>query len=197
VITTDKALLDISEYEGQITTDLFGEHGVFADPETFWKAQTAAVSQRVEAFIADGWKDVICLECGTFFHRWDHQSRTKRQGGKFYVELRHDGTVTFHEGYVSQAEARRREKAKFGQDDAPAAPVKPEMSGPLYEYILLNRHDAAQASLAAQPAIALRLIAAHAMIGSALWQVRAHECAIRKEDTRASLECSKAPGAGL
>ena len=33
---------------------------------------------------------------------------------------------------------------------------------------------------------------AHAMTGSALWQVRAHECASRKDDTRASLEASKA-----
>ena len=30
------------------------------------------------------------------------------------------------------------------------------------------------------------------MTGSALWQVRAHECRTRKEDTRASLEASKA-----
>ena len=71
-------------------------------------------------------------------------------------------------------------------------PVKPEMSGPLAEYILLHRHGAASASLAGQPAIALRLMVAHAMTGSALWQVRAHECTSRKEETRASLEGSKA-----
>ncbi len=192
IITTDKALFDIADYDGQITADLFGEHGVFADPDAFWKAQSAAVAQRIEAYIEDGWKDVICLERGAFFHRWDHQTRTKRQGGKVYVELRHDGTVTFHEGFISQAEARRQEKAKAGKDDAPAAPVKPEMSGPLAEYILLHRHGAAAASLAGQPAIALRLMVAHAMTGSALWQVRAHECASRKEGTRASLEGSKA-----
>ncbi|MCI4643200.1 MAG: ParB/RepB/Spo0J family partition protein [Hyphomonadaceae bacterium] len=192
IITTDKALFDIADYDGQITADLFGEHGVFADPKAFWKAQSAAVAQRVEAYIADGWKDVVCLERGAFFHRWDHQTRTKKQGGKVYVELRHDGTVTFHEGYISQAEARRQEKTKAGQDDAPAAPVKPEMSGPLAEYILLHRHGAASASLAGQPAIALRLMVAHAMTCSALWQVRAHECTSRKEETRASLEGSKA-----
>ena len=192
IITTDKALFDIADYEGQITADLFGEHGVFADPDAFWKAQSAAVAQRVEAYIAEGWKDVICLERGALFHRWDHQTRTKKQGGKVYVELRHDGTVTFHEGFISQAEARRQETAKKGDDDAPAVPVKPEMSGPLAEYILLHRHGAAQASLVAQPAIALRLMVAHAMTGSALWQVRAHECRSRKEDTCASLEASKA-----
>ena len=192
VITTDKALFNIADYEGQITADLFGEQGVFADPEAFWKAQSAAIAQRIEAYIAHGWKDVVCLERGAFFHRWDHQTRTKKQGGKVYVELRHDGTVTFHEGYISQAEARRQEKAKSGQKDTPAAPVKPEMSGPLAEYILLHRHGAAQASLASQPAIALRLMVAHAMTGSALWDIRAHECRTKKPDTRASLEASKA-----
>lgn len=192
IITTDKALFELESYDGYITADLFGEHGVFADPDAFWKAQSAAVAQRIGACIADGWKDVICLDRGTFFHRWDHQTRTKKQGGKVYVELRHDGTVTFHEGYISQAEARRQENAKEGDNDGPAVPVKPEMSGPLAEYILLHRHGAAQVSLAAQPAIALRLMVAHAMTGSALWQVRGHECRSRKADTRDSLEASKA-----
>ncbi|MHA7857789.1 MAG: ParB/RepB/Spo0J family partition protein [Henriciella sp.] len=192
VITTDKALFELDGYDGQITADLFGEHGVFNDPDTFWKAQSAAVAQRVEAYIADGWKDVLCLERGAFFLSWDHQTRTKRQGGKVYVELRHDGTVTFHEGYISQAEARRLDRAANGETNTEPAQIKPEMSGPLAEYILLHRHGAAQASLAAQPAIALRLMVAHAMTGSALWQVRAHECRSRKEDTRTSLESSKA-----
>jgi len=31
VITTDKALFDISDYSGTILTDLFGDHGQFAD----------------------------------------------------------------------------------------------------------------------------------------------------------------------
>ena len=192
IITTDKALFDIADHEGQITSDLFGEHGVFADPDAFWKAQSAAVAQKVEVYIADGWKDVVSLERGAFFHRWDYQTRTKKQDGKVYVELRHDGTVTFHEGYISQAESRRQEKAKSGKGGAPAAPVKPEMSGPLAEYILLHRHGAASASVAAQPAIALRLMIAHAMTGSALWDIRPHECRSKKPDTRASLEASKA-----
>ena len=84
------------------------------------------------------------------------------------------------------------ETAKSGDGDAQAAPVKPEMSGPMAEYILLHRHGAAAASLAAEPSIALRLMVAHAMTGSALWNVRTHECASRKEDTCASLEGSQA-----
>jgi len=192
VITTDKALFDLADYEGQITADLFGEHGVFADADAFWKAQSTAVARRIDAYLADGWKDVVCLERGTLFHRWDHVTKSKKQGGKVYVELRHDGAASFHEGYVSQAEARRREKEKDGRGaDGPAC-VKPEMSGPLAEYILLHRHGAAQASLAREPAIARRLMIAHAMTGSALWQVRPNACASRNGQTRASLEGSRA-----
>ena len=64
------------------------------------------------------------------------------------------------------------------------------MSGPLAEYMLLHRHAAAQASIAASPAIALRLMVAHAMAGSALWDVRAHELRARKDETQASVEGS-------
>ena len=192
IVTTDKALFDTAGYEGLITADLFGEHGVFADADAFWTAQSAGVASRIEAYLAEGWKDVVCLERGQYFQRWDHVTRTKKEGGKVFIELRHDGSVTFHEGYISQAEARRWERDKRGGDDASSAPVNPEMSGPLAEYILLHRHGAAQASLAAQPAIALRLMVAHAMTGSALWTIRAQECSSRKDATRASLEASSA-----
>jgi ParB family chromosome partitioning protein len=192
VITADKALFDIAGYAGQVTTDLFGEHGVFADPDAFWTAQMAAVAQRIDALLAAGWKEVVCLERGAYFHRWDYLTKSRKQGGKVIVELRHDGTVTFHEGFVSQAEARRKETARSPKGAQPPAPVKPEMSGPLAEYILLHRHGAAQASLTRQPAIALRLMVAHTMTGSALWTVRPHHCPSRKDETRASLEASKA-----
>ncbi|NHK27149.1 ParB/RepB/Spo0J family partition protein [Parvularcula flava] len=190
-ITTDKALFDLTDYEGQVTADLFGEHGVFADPDMFWQAQSAAIAGRIETYIAAGWTDVVCLDRGAYFQRWEHDSVSRRQGGKVFVECRHDGSVIFHEGYLCRAEARRREKAKRGQYGTDAS-ARPEMSGPLADYILLHRHGAAQASLAARPSIALRLMVAHAMTGSALWQVRAHDCASRREATRASLEASKA-----
>jgi ParB family transcriptional regulator, chromosome partitioning protein len=192
VITADKALFDLAGFGGKVTADLFGEQGVFADPDAFWTAQMAAVAQRTDSYLAAGWKEVTCLERGLYFHRWDYLTKPRKQGGKVVVELRHDGTATFHEGYISQAEARRQETAKQGKAGQGAAPAKPEMSGPLADYILLHRHGAAQASLAGQPAIALRLMVAHAMTGSALWNVRPHHCASRKDETRASLEASKA-----
>ncbi|WP_084397238.1 ParB/RepB/Spo0J family partition protein [Henriciella aquimarina] len=190
-ITTDKALFDLDTYEGQVTADLFGEHGVFADADQFWAAQSAAITDRIEAYKEDGWRDVICLERGAYFHRWDHVQYAMEDGGKVFVEVRHDGTVQFHEGQLTSAEARKRQQGSKGDSDAVAAAIRPEMSGPLAEYILLHRHAAAQASLAASPAIALRLMVAHAMAGSALWDVRPFELRARKDETQASLEGSK------
>ena len=190
-ITTDKALFDLDTYEGQVTADLFGEHGVFADVEQFWEAQSAAIAEQIEAYKEDGWSDVICLERGAYFHRWDHVQCAMEDGGKVFIEIRHDGTVQFHEGQLTSAEARKRQQSAKGETDAVPATIRPEMSGPLAEYILLHRHAAAQASLAASPAIALRLMVAHSMAGSALWDVRPHELRARKDETQASVEGSK------
>ena len=55
-----------------------------------------------------------------------------------------------------------------------------------------HRHIAAQAELLDAPAIALRLMVAHALTGSDLWSVRAHRDAVGKETTAASL--AAAPG---
>jgi ParB family chromosome partitioning protein len=191
-ITTDKALFDLEDYEGQITTDLFGEHGVFADADMFWQAQSQAIAAQVETYLADGWRDVSCLERGHYYHKWDHAQLSKDEGGKVYIEIRHDGTVTCHEGYVTQAEARRLDRAAAGESNTEPVQTKPEMSGPMADYIGLHRHGAARASLLGHPAIALRLMVAHAMTGSALWDVRPHEARSRKEDTLASVEGSKA-----
>ncbi|PQA88294.1 ParB/RepB/Spo0J family partition protein [Hyphococcus luteus] len=191
-ITTDKALFDLETYDGAVTTDLFGDHDVFADAGAFWKAQSDAVAARIDAYRERGWKDVVTLERGAQFASWDFVKTPKSQGGKVFVEIRHDGTVNFHEGLLRQAEARRHAANANGEKPAKPDPVKPEMSGPLAEYILLHRHGAAQASLAGEPAIALRLMVAHTLAGSALWDVRAHECRTRKAETEASLAASKA-----
>ncbi len=192
-ITTDKALFDLGQFEGEIIGDLFGDHGVFADPEAFWAAQSKAISEKVDAFKKTGWCDVICLERGKYFHRWEHLATSLEEGGKVFVEIRHDGAVSFHEGFLTQAEAQRRKKSASNEPDN-SGPIKSEMSGPLAEYILLHRHGVAQASLLKHSAIALRLMIAHAMTGSAHWDVRAHECRTRKPETRASVVASRAIG---
>jgi len=62
------------------------------------------------------------------------------------------------------------------------------MSGPMADYIRLHRHGAAQASLIRNPAIAMRLMAAHALCGSSLWNVRLHSPGAVKEATLSSVE---------
>lgn len=190
-ITIDKALFDIEHFEGEVIGDLFGDHSVFADPDAFWTAQSSAISNAIDALREAGWEDVICLERGQYFQQWEHDPISKDEGGKVFVEIRHDGTTTFHEGYLTRAEARRRVKNASAAGDS-SGPVKSEMSGPLAEYVLLHRHGVAQASLLKRPAIALRLMIAHAMTGSSQWDVRAHQCRTRKPETRESIETSKA-----
>lgn len=189
-ITTDKALFDLSTYDGAITADLFGEHGVFADTDTFWRHQSAAVSKVMADYRASGWCDVEVLERGRYFARWDHEPRSKARGGRVFIEIRHDGTVTCHEGYITRTEARRAETTAKG--DGEAASAKPDMTGPLSDYILLHRHGAASAALLSGPGVALRLAVAHMMVGSTLWDVHPHAPGTRKESTLESLAGSKA-----
>jgi len=187
-ITTDKALFDLAGYTGAVTTDLFGETEVFADAAAFWEAQGAAIAERVEGYRQRGWADVILMERGAYFQRWDFVQTTKKQGGKVIVEQRHDGTVTFHEGWLKAADARKAKTAKASGGAQPDANTRPEMSGPLADYIGLHRHAVAQASLIRNPAIAMRLMAAHALCGSALWNLRPHTLGGVKEATLASVE---------
>ncbi|HRX74621.1 MAG TPA: ParB/RepB/Spo0J family partition protein [Hyphomonas sp.] len=191
-ITTDKALFELGRYQGAVTSDLFGERAVFADAEAFWEAQAAEVSARIEQYLARGWADVVCLDRGTYFQRWEYVQTTKKKGGKVYVEQRHDGTVTFHEGWLKASEARRTKRQTEDGGAPSPADNKPEMSGPMADYIGLHRHGAAAASLLAAPAIALRIMVAHALTGSGLWAVREHVCNTRKDETRDSVENSGA-----
>lgn len=187
-ITTDKALFDLAAYTGAVTADLFGETAVFANAEAFWEAQGAVIADRVDSYRQRGWADVILLERGAYFQRWDYVQTTKKQGGKVIVEQRHDGTVTFHEGWLKAAEARKQKAAKASGAAEPVADTRSEMSGPMADYVGLHRHAAAQASLIRNPAIALRLMAAHSLCGSALWNVRLHSPGAANEATLASVE---------
>ncbi len=186
-ITTDKALFDLAGYTGAVTADLFGEAAVFADAAVFWKAQGAAIAERVEGYRQRGWADVILMERGAYFQRWDYVQTPKKQGGKVIIEQRHDGTVTLYEGWLKVAEARKSRTATARGEPEPQAETRPEMSGPMADYIGLHRHAAAQASLIRNPAIALRLMAAHALCGSSLWNVRLHHPGAIKEATLASV----------
>jgi ParB family chromosome partitioning protein len=191
-ITTDKALFDLAGYSGAVTADLFGEAAVFADAEAFWQAQGTVIAERTDGYRQRGWADVILLERGAWFQRWEYVQTSRKQGGKVIVEQRHDGAVAFHEGWLKAAEARKAKTAKASGEVQPEADTRPEMSGPMADYIGLHRHAAAQASLIRSPDIALRLMAAHALCGSALWNVRLHAPGAVKEATLASVESGSA-----
>jgi len=191
-IATERALFDLGGYTGAVIADLFGETAVFADAAAFWEAQGAVIADRVDSYRQRGWADVLLLERGAYFQRWDYVQTTKKQGGKVIVEQRHDGTVTFHEGWLKAAEARKAKAPKASGEAQPTADTRPEMSGPMAHYIGLHRHAAAQASLIRSPAIALRLMAAHALCGSAFWNVRPHSPGAVKDLTLASVESGAA-----
>jgi ParB family chromosome partitioning protein len=169
-IPTTAALFDLSSYTGGIVADLFGEDSYFASTEAFWAAQMEAVEARANAYREQGWAEVVVLPTGTPFHSWEHERSPKRKGGKVFIAVSPRGDVSIHEGYISLKDARRRAKAQSGEGEA--KPVRPEISGPLASYIDLHRHAAVRAALVERPSIALRVMVAHAIMGSALWSVR-------------------------
>ena len=197
VITTDKALFDVAEYSGTILTDLFGEHGQFADVEHFWEAQNAAIAKAVEAYKADGWKEVILGERGHYFPKYGHVQHPKEQGGRVYAEIRDSGEVSFYEGYITDGEAQKiRNALKNGTAQTGEAPKtnRPEMSGPMADYMNLHRHSIARAELIKRPDLAFRLAVAHMICGARNWRIDGSGSRSRKEETRASIEASKAEG---
>ena len=166
-IPVSAALFDLESYSGEIVSDLFGEERFFADTATFWTAQMAAIEARADAFREDGWSDVVILAVGEPFHSWEHERNLKRKGGRVYIAVSNRGEVAVHEGFVTCKEARKLEAG-----EPLAKPARPEVSGPIQNYIDLHRHAAVRAKLANQPSLALRVMVAHAIVGSSLWHVR-------------------------
>ncbi|MDG5487688.1 ParB/RepB/Spo0J family partition protein [Sphingomonas sp. BGYR3] len=170
-ISTRVALFDLAGFEGEIIADLFGEDSYFADADAFWAAQHAAIAERAEGYRAAGWREVVILPPGQQFQGWDHEKRSKRQGGKVYIAIGHRGEVTFHEGYLSHKEARQLDKSSTPEASADK-PGRPEISAACNDYVDLHRHAAVRAKLADAPGIALRVTVAHMIAGSPLWSVR-------------------------
>lgn len=166
-IPVSSALFDLADYAGEVVSDLFGDERWFADSASFWTAQNAAIAARADSYRDAGWREVIVLPTGETFQHWEHERCPKRKGGKVFVAVSSRGEVTVHEGYVTRVDAR---KAELG--DALVKPVRPEMSAPIQNYVDLHRHAAVRADLSGQPSVALRLMLAHAIVGSPLWDVR-------------------------
>ena len=43
------------------------------------------------------------------FHEWDYEKTSKKKGGAVFITVSERGEVEAHEGYLSRAEARKRE----------------------------------------------------------------------------------------
>lgn len=193
-ISTNVALFPIEDYGGLVVSDLFGEDSFFADADLFWQKQNEAIVAKRTGYFEVGWPDVVVLEPGQYFHSWDYEKTPKKKGGKVVIAVSQRGEVECHEGYLSRKEARRARSnvEEDEQADTPAKPSRPELSGPMQNYVDLHRHAAVRIALLDHPGIALRLMVAHAIAGSALWQVRLEPQRAASETVVASIAACKA-----
>ena len=184
-IPVKHALFDTEGAPG-IVADLFGEDRYFSDSDAFWTAQNAAIEARRDAYLDAGWSDVVIVPVGEQFSSWEYEKAPKRKGGRVYIDVRGNGEVTFHEGYVTRKEARRLEKGLSVDTGDKAA--RPEVTSTMQTYIDLHRHAALRAELTRHPKVALRLMVAHAIVGSHLWTVRPEPQTTRNDEVRESIE---------
>lgn len=189
-ISTSVALFDLETYQGRIVKDLFEKDGYFGEVREFEDAQRAAIEERKAAYIADGWSDVIVLPDGQYFHRYEFAATPKRKGGRVYVTIAHNGEVAFHEGYLTEREAKRI--AKGEAPEGQTSTTRPEITAAMTSYIDLHRHAAVRSALAANSGVALRVMVAHAICGSPLWGVRVQDQRSRNEAITESIETSVA-----
>lgn len=180
------ALFDVEACRLATVADLFGEDRWFADPDAFWTLQNAAIDARRTDYLAAGWSDVVVVPPGQYFSSWEYEKAPKRKGGRVYIVVRASGEVSFHEGYLTRSEARRRERGEA--PDTGEKPVRPEVTSTMQAYIDLHRHAAVRAALTGSPHVALRLMVAHAVVGSSLWGTRVEPQATRNDAVRESVE---------
>ncbi|MEM6914152.1 MAG: ParB/RepB/Spo0J family partition protein, partial [Pseudomonadota bacterium] len=72
-ISTDAALFDLATYKGVIVSDLFEDERTFADPALFWGHQSRALAEIKLACEDDGWSEVIVLDVGQSWSKWEHE----------------------------------------------------------------------------------------------------------------------------
>ncbi|HWW55411.1 MAG TPA: ParB/RepB/Spo0J family partition protein [Sphingopyxis sp.] len=189
-ISAAHALFEVEASGLAIIADLFGDERYFADSDAFWTAQLAAIEERRTCFLDAGWNEVVVLPKGDHFREWEHRHAAKRKGGRVYIEVRDSGEVDIHEGYITAKEAARLEKGEK-IEAAPKAP-RPELTSRMQTYVDLHRHAAVRAELTGHTAVALRLMIAHAIAGSPLWNVRVEPQSAKDDDVRESVEVSRA-----
>lgn len=192
-ISTEVALFALDAYTGRIVTDLFEETGYFGDPEQFWTLQNEAIAVRRDALLEAGWSEVVVLDIGQRFHVWEHVATPKEDDGWVYIEVRETGEITVHEGFITRKEHRRRLRtAPNGEEGEPASDRRPELTKAAQNYLELHRHAAVRHALLSHPGVALRLMVAHAIGGSAHWQTKPDPQQADKEEIAESVAASTA-----
>lgn len=189
-IRQENALFDAEASGLAIVSDLFGDDRYFADSDGFWKQQNAVIEERREAYLDEGWSDVVIVAPGEYFHRYEHVKAAKRKGGRVYIDVSANGEVAFYEGYVTSKEAKRIERGEK-VDTGPKVP-RPEVTGTMQTYIDLHRHAAVRTALTRHPKVALRLMVAHAVAGSWLWKVKPEPQTCRNDAVKESVETCRA-----
>lgn len=189
-IRAEHALFNVETSGLAIIADLFGDERYFADSDAFWAEQLAAIEARRAQFLDEGWSDVIVLPKGDYFRSWEFRQAAKRKGGRIYIEVRDAGEIDIHEGYVTAKEAARLDKGE--KIEAAPKTARPELTARMQTYVDLHRHAAVRAALTGHPAVALRLMVAHAIAGSPLWNVRVEPQTAKDDDVRESVEVCRA-----
>lgn len=188
-INAEYALFDVAESGLATLTDLFGDSPCFADASAFWAAQNAAIEARREAYLAQGWGEIVILPPSVHFASWEYEKRAKRKGGRVYIDVRGSGEVAIHEGYLSRSDAKRAERAA---QPVTERPKRPEVTSGLTTYVDMHRRAAVSATLTEHPGVALRLMLAFTMAGSPLWNVQPDRTVARDVGTQESVETCRA-----
>jgi ParB family chromosome partitioning protein len=199
-IATSNALFKLSDYTGQTIEDLFGEDSYFAadDVELFWALQNRAIAAKRDMLLKAGWGEVIVLEIGQRFSQYEHIKTPKKKGGKVFISVGHDGAVEIFEGYLTQKEVRKLEKARAREEKATggtSTAAHPAMTKAMENYLDLHRHALARLALLSHPQVAWRLAVAHMVAPSGNWTVEADPQESRSNAIAASLAGSAAQAA--
>jgi ParB family transcriptional regulator, chromosome partitioning protein len=173
-ICTDAALFPLEDYAGEIKRDLFGEQSYFADAELFWQNQTSAIEALRTRMADAGWADVRVIGPHERFEHWQYLPVPKTKGGHYIIEVFADGRVEQHKGMLPRTQALRATHAAADRqpsesiEDAHALvrATRPELSGPLANYVDIVRLAAVRAALLTKPQIALRLLLAQLIAGA-------------------------------
>jgi ParB family transcriptional regulator, chromosome partitioning protein len=169
-------LVSARDYKGETRRDLFGEQSYFGDADLFWQHQTQAIEALRTRMAETGWAGVKVVGPHERFEHWQYLSVPKSKGGHTIIEVLSNGRVEQHKGLLSRAQALRATRvteanaecdaATDPESTEPVAPDRPELSGPLANYLDTVRLAAVRAALLAKPQIALRLLLAQLIAGA-------------------------------